>query len=113
MKQTPLILVLMAILAVAAIVSLHRPQASSAIEVHRPAVHDVSAPLASLRMSESPAALPDCASTQHGCGTSPDPDGDDDADASEQVAQQVTQQGAPQGAARGGAPRVNPGTPPV
>ncbi|MGA7239423.1 MAG: hypothetical protein WBY44_27320 [Bryobacteraceae bacterium] len=114
MKKMLGILTLVAILAGAAFITLHRRQASGAIEVHRPAAHDVSAPLASLRVSESPAALPDCAGTEHGCGTSPD---DDDADADQQVAQQgtppTTQQGAAQGAARGGAPRVNPGTPPI
>lgn len=116
MKQTLGILTLVAILAGAAIIGLHRRQASGAIEVHRPAAHDVSAPLSSLRVPEAPAALADCAGTEHGCGASPDPDDDDD-DADQQVAQQgaqqTTQQGAAQGAARGGAPRVNPGTPPV
>jgi hypothetical protein len=121
MKKTSGVLILVAILAVVAIVSHHRPHASGTIEVHRPAAHDVSAPLASLRVSESAATLPDCARSEHGCGASPAPDDDDDADADEQVAQQVTRQGAqqgtqqgtPQGAARGATPRVNAGTPPV
>src|SRR5580700_41501 len=104
MKKTSCILALAAILALAVIVSLHRRQDSGATEVHRPAAHDVSAPLSSLRVSESPAALPDCARTEHGCGTSPDPDDDDDADEQQVVqqgTQQITQPGTPPGAARG------------
>ena len=114
MKRTFLIANLVAIVALVEIVRLPHKKAPDATEVHRPAMYDVSAPLASMHVSDSPAGQPDCAQTEHGCGASPGPDGDDDDDqVTQQSSQQGAQQGSQPGAARGGPARVNPGTPPV
>jgi hypothetical protein len=110
MKKTLLVSILVAIVGLAAILSLRHRKTAMSVEVHLPAVRDTSAPLASMRASDAPAA-PDCAPTEHGCGTSPDPDDDDDDD--QQVTQQGSQQVGQPAAARAGTPRVNPGTPPA
>jgi len=87
-----------AILAAVTVICLYRLLAPAAVEVHYPAIRDVSRPLASLHAVESAAELPDCGESGQDCGTSPaDPDDPDN------QPQQTTQQNPP----------VNPGTPPM
>ena len=129
MKRALRFLLFAAIAAALAILVVHRSNPQHTVELHRPAAHDLSRPLASLVAEQSEALRPDCAQSEHGCGTSPadlddpddagDPD-DPDFQPAQQATQQTTQQTTPQTppqtppqGARGGAPRVNPGTPPM